>query len=153
MDLLKRRAEVAARAKVLVSVSGSGRHKDDPQEAARLKLGDKPLTEKLIGLKDDDRVYFVGPCVAKAKAGLQAYADSVAAMKKKARDEDFDLEWSPVERHAMNVCKRVLADPSEAIIVLPTQDWNGVLFALSQSGIQCVITDANITPEEEQPNE
>lgn len=145
MDLLKRRSEVANRAKVLCSVPNSGWHKNDPQ-----MKGQTPLVEKLIGLKDDDRVYLVGECVPKALNGLQKYIDSVASIKKDARDREVDLEWSPVERHALMVCRRAVDGPGDKLS-FPTQDWNGVLYALSQSGIQCVITDANVTPEEEKP--
>lgn len=166
MDLLARRAEVAARAKILCSVSGSGWHKNDPAEAERRAAGHVPLTEKVIGLKDDDRVYLVGPCVATVVRGLGAYAEGVLAAKATRREEiaaaeaqlaadpesrvrvPEELEYAAVERHAFAVARRWarFAGPE---LCLPVQDWNGALLALAQVGVQAVISDANCTPEEE----
>ncbi len=148
MDLLARRAQVAARAKILESVQGSGWHKSDPQEAERRSQGGVPLSQKLIGLKDDDRVYLVGPCAAVALQGLQEFIDSVAKAKDEARANDVDLDFTPIERHALRSAKRIVEIGGDKLS-FPTQDWNGALFALSQSGIQCVLADANHVPEEE----
>lgn len=166
MRLLERRAEVAARAKILCSVGGSGWHKSDPGEMERRANGGVALTEKLIGLRDDDRVYLVGPCVPLAIKGLAEYASTVLFIKAKRREEiakaeseldanpnakvavPSELEYSPVEKHAYTVARRWAKFVGDEI-ALPLQDWNGVLFAFSQVGIQCVISDANVTPEEE----
>lgn len=146
MDLLKRREQVAARAKSLCSVEGSGRHKNDREEKARLAQGDKPLTDKLIGLKDDDRVYLVGPDVARA---IEACRSFLAGSEQARRDDVQFTDYDALERHANRVCKRLIEEKRD-ILAMPTQDWNGLLFVLSYSKIQCVVTDANIVPEEEQ---
>lgn len=148
VQLQKRRSEVAARAKVLVSVGGSGWHKDDPMERDRLAKGGVPITEKVVGLIDDDRVYVVGDDTKKVLAGLKCFIDGVASQKKQALESGTDLEWSPQERHALAVAKRSVAT-EDGVIAFSTQDWNGMLFALSVAGVHCTLASATHTPEEE----
>lgn len=147
-QLQKRRSEVAARARVLVSVSGSGWHKDDPWERERIAKGGVSIAEKIVGLLDDDRVYVVGEDAKKVLIGLKCFSDGVAKQKKEALDAGIDLDWSPQERHALSIAKR--ADSSASgVLTFSTQEWNGMLFALSGTGVHCTLASATYTPEEE----
>lgn len=141
--LLERRAAVAARHKVLASVSGSGWHKTDAQEAERIGKGRLPLCERPIAIQDDDRVWIVGPDVGSVMELLGAFlqiqqADDVA---------DPDREKSTMEKFAAKCANRVIAAGGDSIC-LPTQDWNSINFALHAAGVDCVITGI-ATPDEE----
>ncbi len=151
MDLAKlqnRRAEVAARAKLLVSVGGSGWHKDDPQEKERLDKGGVSITKKVVGLLDDDRVYLVGDDAVRVLAGLKEYTDGIDSQKKLAFDTGGTLDMTPTERHAFNVARRTTAS-AEGVVALSTQDWNGMLLAMSVVGVHCTLASAVHTPVEE----
>lgn len=151
-QLQKRRAEVFARAKILVSVSNSGWHKDDPQEKDRIAKGGVPITEKLLGLLDDDRVHLIGSCAEKALAGLKKYRDGIAVQQKEAQDTGGALDFTPCERHALNVARRAEVN-SDGMLSLSTQDWNGMLLAMAVVGVHCTLASATFTPEEERPDE
>lgn len=132
MNLLDRRNQIAARHKVLVGVSGSSWHKDDPQERARLARGAVPICDKPIALQDDDLVHVVGTCADAVRKALATY---------KAPDTH-----PAQEAHAAKIIARL---PEAGDICLGTQEWMAVARALRTVGVDCVLADANNIPAEE----
>ena len=141
---LERRASVAARNKTIASVSGSGWHKTDPQERERIAKGHMALCARPIAIQDDDRIHIVGACLPIVLAGLGRFLEAEAV--KDAADRD--REKSTMEKFASKVCRRSLAEAGESL-VLPTQDWNGVSYALHAVGIDCVLAGLQAGPDEE----
>lgn len=139
MDLLERRAGIVRRHKTLASVPGSGWHKDDAGEAKRLARGEPALCDRVVALADDDRVHVVGPCVPVVLKGL---ADFLAVVPPPT------AATPATEIHAAKVARRVVDGGGDALVV-PSQEWNGCLYALTSVGVRCVLADARHVPDEE----
>lgn len=149
MSLLEKRNKIVKWHKTLESVPGSGFHEKTPAWKAALDAGELPLSERPIAFKIEhdiagDAIAVVGPCVAKVYTGLKTFA------KKATDDPAFKSQVANefMLRQTLELVTKTLAKPQPKEIVVNTQNWNLMLYALSLVGIQCVLADG-VTPDDE----
>lgn len=132
-DLLKRRAEIVERHKVLESVPGSGLHADDAEAKARAHAGHALHSERIVAIQDDDRVYVCGPDVAVVLDACKAWLPE---------GEKVANPQNNVAVYAVKCCKRLLEKPAGDVLDFFTQEWNAILHALIEQKLQVVLTGA-----------
>lgn len=144
MELTDRREAIIRRHKTLASVPGSGWHKNDPAELKRVAAGEMPLADRVVAFIDDDRVRVVGACADRVRAALAAFADAAA---KELAALPPGVAAPHMTAYAAKIAKRVAESAGD--ISVGTQEWNAATHALSRTGTQCVMADANNTPDDE----
>jgi len=136
--LLARRRAVVDWHRTLESVPGSGWHRDDAQPRETRDRGLARLSDRPVGIQDDDLVYFCGPDVAAVTAALRGFVEKTTAGDPERLADR--LGESGLLRHALKVARRY-ADRTDAVLTVPSQDYNGCLFALADAGIVVVGAD------------
>jgi len=131
--LLAKREETLALNRAAERTRGSGWHPGDLGAEARDRANELLLSERPVALQVDDRVYFVGGCVGPVRAACRDYAARVGPAIAKE-------PWAYVRR-AAELAARVGAGDGP-VVELPTRDFNGVLHALAEEGVQVVTTGA-----------
>jgi hypothetical protein len=142
--LLKRRAAVVGRHEVLESVQGSGYHPDDEQARDEQRKKRKPLSQRPVAIQHDGRAWLCGPDVPAIRATLKEWVEKFRAGQAEHKESAAaaGIEPSappPQAKQAEAVSARVAAETS-AVIELPNQEFNAILFGLNEMGVQIVTT-------------
>lgn len=145
MDLLKRRQEIIDRHRTLESVPGSGYHPDDPTAREAARRGEKPLSERIVALKDDEDICVVGPDAARLRQLLGTFCRKLKELQAESRaagqDEpdvlNFGLPWQIC---VVRYTARVMA--TEGDVRVPTQQWNYLNSVLQAMRVDVVLAMA-----------
>lgn len=127
MDLAVRRAEIVAAHKALEKVRGSGWHPADLGAEQREQRNELPLSERPIAFQDDDKVRMIGDCAKRVRVALAEWAKAAVTRPQTSYQ-------AAVDRCVERVSKM------NGDIELATQEWNYLNHALTEAGVQTVLT-------------
>lgn len=131
--LVKRRKEIAAAWKAEEGVEASSFSPKHAQTRAMLDEGRKKYSERPVAFICDDRICLLPEDAKAVVAVLKKFPDTLKKVK--------EAERSPLQKHAVKMCERAQKSLTDGGLELPTQDWNGCLYALNELGCDVVLAD------------
>lgn len=131
MSLADKRAAVVKLHEQHEAVDASPWHPAHPAMKAKMDAGEQKLTDRIIGLQCDDRIYVVGECVEKAMDAAEQFVTRC----EKADPDSLSLQ----DRRSLSGCKRLKVQGDR--LEFDGKRWNDFMHALGALSMQAVLTD------------
>lgn len=138
-ELLDRRQHVVNEHKILERVQGSGFHKSDPSVRDTPDAHLPTLSQRPVGIQDDDVVYFVGPCVPLVREALKKFLELNVGTGEKTIEGFSNIQSLTMIQHARKIADLHFKRTDE-VIEVSTQDFNAITLALTSVGLPVVLT-------------